>query len=389
MITCLQVHNDYLIPGGETKSVKLIANVLEKNGIKVIRYYRDNTALKDAGIAKKSLAGIKSVYNNDTVKEIENILSVEHVDFALVHNTSPMISNSIYAVLIKHRIKIYKYMQNYNLVCLNGALDKGSECDICRNAPMHGVKLKCYKGSAIYSLQKCIAKDLLWKKYINDISGFIAISEYVKNRHAQLGIPKEKITVLYHFCEDKPRILARQNNEKYVVYMGRLSQEKGIITLIKAMQENPQVILKIMGKGPIEEELKAFVLKNKMSNIQFLGYKTGEEKNNIIGNAMALIAPSEWEEPFGRIAIEAYQVGTPVIASAIGGLKELIKSGVTGFLFDAGDVPQLENHIKYMSMKSDSELNIMRENCVKLAEEKFTEEAYFENFCSAMKLENK
>lgn len=254
---------------------------------------------------------------------------------------------------------------------------------------MHGVKLKCYKGSRIYSLQKCIAKDLLWKKYINDISGFIAISEYVKNKHAQLGIPKEKITVLYHFCEDKPRILSRQNNEKYVVYMGRLSQEKGITTLIKAMQENPQVILKIMGKGPIEEELKAFVLKNKMSNIQFLGYKTGEEKNNIIGNAMALIAPSEWEEPFGRIAIEAYQVGTPVIASAIGGLKELVKSGVTGFLFDAGNVLQLENHIKYMSMKSDSELNIMRENCVRLAEEKFTEEAYFENFCSAMKLENK
>lgn len=389
MITCLQVHNDYLIPGGETKSAKLIADVLEKNGIRVIRFYKDNNALKDANIIKKGLAGIKSIYNNETVREIENILAKEHIDFALIHNTSPMISNSIYAVLIKHKIKIYKYMQNYNLVCLNGALDKKSECTICRNKPMHGVKLKCYKENKIYSFQKYIAKQLLWRKYINKFSGFIAISEYVKNRHAQLGIPKDKIKVLYHFCEDRPRILSQKREEKYIVYMGRLSEEKGIITLLKAMKDNPETVLKIMGKGPIEKELQEFALHNKMSNIQFLGYKTGEEKNEIIGNAMALIAPSEWEEPFGRIVIEAYQVGTPVIASAIGGLKELVKNGTTGFLFESGNAVQLAQDIKQMGVKSDRELYLMRENCVKLAEEKFTEDAYFRNFCSAIKLENR
>lgn len=389
MITCLQVHNDYLIPGGETRSAKLIADVLEKNGIKVLRYYKDNSTLKNSGIIKKGLAGIKSIYNNNTVKEIEGILVKEHVDFALIHNISPMISNSIYAVLIRYGIKIYKYMQNYNLVCLNGALDKNGECDICRHKSIHGVKLKCYKESKIYSFQKYIAKELLWKKYINDFSGFIAISEYVKNKHVQLGIPKEKIMVLYHFCENEPQVLSQHNDEKYVVYLGRLSLEKGIVTLIKAMQDNPQIILKIMGKGPIEENLKSFVSNNKMTNIQFLGYKTGEEKNNIIGNAMALVAPSEWEEPFGRIAIEAYQVGTPVIASAIGGLKELVDSGKTGFLFESGNVLQLTEYIKQMGMKSDNELDIMRENCVKLAEEKFTEAAYFRNFCSAMKLEKR
>lgn len=164
MITCLQVHNDYLIPGGETKSAKLIADILEKNGIKVIRFYKDNSTLKSAGIIKKGMAGIKSIYNNETVREIESILFKEHIDFALIHNTSPLISNSIYDVLIKHRIKIYKYMQNYNLVCLNGALDKNDECNICRNKPIHGVKLKCYKASGLYSFQKYISKQILWKK---------------------------------------------------------------------------------------------------------------------------------------------------------------------------------------------------------------------------------
>lgn len=388
MITCLQVHNDYLIPGGETKSAKLIADILEKNGIRVIRFYKDNSTLKSAGIIKKGMAGIKSIYNNETVREVESILFKEHIDFALIHNTSPLISNSIYDVLIKHRIKIYKYMQNYNLVCLNGALDKNDECNICRNKPIHGVKLKCYKASGLYSFQKYISKQILWKKYMSEISGFIAISEYVKNKHAQLGVPKDKIVVLYHFCEDKPQIISRNNGEKYIVYMGRLSEEKGIVTLLKAMKDNPQIILKIMGKGPIEKELQDFVLNNNMSNVQFLGYKTGKEKNRIIGDAITLVAPSEWEEPFGRIAIEAYQVGTPVIASAIGGLKELVESGITGFLFEAENVTQLAQNINRVSMMSDDELYKMRGNCVKLAQEKFTEEAYFRNFCSAIKLEN-
>lgn len=388
MITCLQVHNDYLIPGGETKSAKLIADALEKNGVKVIRYYKDNSVLKDASAAKKALAGIKSIYNNDTVKEIENIIAKEHIDFALVHNTSPMISNSIYDVLIKHKIKIYKYMQNYNLVCLNGALDREGDCEKCQNNQMLGVKLGCYKDSKLFSLQKYIAKKVLWKKYMDGISGFIAISEYVKEKHAQLGIPKEKIKVLYHFCEEKPEIVSQQFKEKYVVYMGRLSEEKGVETLIKAMQDNQQMTLKILGKGPIEEKLKKFVSNSGMTNIQFLGYKTGEEKNEIISNAIALIAPSEWEEPFGRIVIEAYQVGTPVIASAIGGLKELVENGSTGFLFEAGNVGQLSQYIKQMSMKSENEINDMRENCIKLADEKFTEDAYYRNFCSIMKLEN-
>lgn len=223
---------------------------------------------------------------------------------------------------------------------------------------------------------------------MSEISGFIAISEYVKNKHAQLGVPKDKIVVLYHFCEDKPQIISRNNGEKYIVYMGRLSEEKGIVTLLKAMKDNPQIILKIMGKGPIEKELQDFVLNNNMSNVQFLGYKTGKEKNRIIGDAISLVAPSEWEEPFGRIAIEAYQVGTPVIASAIGGLKELVESGITGFLFEAGNVTQLVQNINRVSMMSDDELYKMRGNCVKLAQEKFTEEAYFRNFCSAIKLEN-
>ena len=109
------------------------------------------------------------------------------------------------------------------------------------------------------------------------------------------------------------------------------------------------------------------------------------EKDEIIGNAIALIAPSEWEEPFGRIVIEAYQVGTPVIASVLGGLKELVEEGRTGFRFEAGNVEELEACISRISSYTEEELYELRRNCVNLVEKKFTEEAYFNNFCSIMK----
>lgn len=150
MITCLHVHNDYLIPGGETKSAKLIADLLKKKWIRVIRYYKDNSVLQNVGATKKIIAGLNSIYNLTTIKEVEEIIKRDHVDFALIHNTSPIISNSIYAVLRKHQIKVYKYLQNYNLLCMNGAMDKGEICEQCLSNSMIGVRQKCYKESKLY-----------------------------------------------------------------------------------------------------------------------------------------------------------------------------------------------------------------------------------------------
>lgn len=388
MITCLQVHNDYLIPGGETKSAKLIADLLEENGIKVIRYYKSNEKLKSAGKLEKITAGIKSLYNYDTAVEVSKIIEENHIDFALIHNVSPIISNSIYSVLIKNNIRIYKYLQNYNLLCLNGAMDQGEKCELCAKRSAIGVRSKCYKSSAVYSLQKLITKKILWKKYLDSFYGFIAISSFVKKKHVAFGIPEDKIHVLYHFCEENAQIIRSGNDDRYVVYLGRLSKEKGIMTLIHAMKNNPEIELKIMGNGPMEQELQQYVCENKMSNIQFLGFKSGEEKNQIIANAIALVAPSEWEEPFGRIAIEAYQVGTPVIASAIGGLNELVEDGVTGYKFEAGNVENLSKCISAIAMLSSHELDLMRSECVQLVNRKFSKKAYFDDLAKIMEWEN-
>ena len=381
MCTCLQIHNDYLVPGGETKSAKLIADLLEKKGIRVIRYYKDNNDIK-SGLTNLVIAGMKSFYNFDTIREIEEIISNNHIDFALIHNTSPIISNSIYEVLKKRNIKIIKYIQNYNLLCLNGALDCGADCNICMHNRFIGVKKACYKGSKLFTLQKLLCLKMLEKRYLKNIDAFVAISDFVKKRHVNAGIVEEKIYVIYHFCEMLDLQKVEQN--EYFLYMGRLSKEKGVLTLIKAVASNPELQLLIMGKGPMEEEIQSIIKSRNLSNVKMVGFKTGRERDEIIQSAKALIAPSEWEEPFGRIVIEAYQFGTPVIVARNGGLPELVVDG-SGYVFEPGNVKQLADiMLKFSKMDKDMYMN-MRLNSSKQLSEKFSQDAYFVNFCRLLK----
>lgn len=381
MCTCLQIHNDYLVPGGETKSAKLISDLLEKKGIRVIRYYKDNHDIK-SGLTNRVIAGMKSFYNFDTIREIKEIISNNHIDFALIHNTSPIISNSIYEVLKKHDIKIIKYIQNYNLLCLNGALDCGADCNMCRNNRFIGVKKACYKGSKLFTLQKLLCLKMLEKRYLKNIDAFVAISDFVKKRHVNAGIDEEKIYVIYHFCEMLDLQKVEQN--EYFLYMGRLSKEKGVLTLIEAVASNPELQLLIMGKGPMEEEIQSIIKSQNLSNVKMVGFKTGRERDEIIQSAKALIAPSEWEEPFGRIVIEAYQFGTPVIVARNGGLPELVVDG-SGYVFEPGNVKQLADiMLKFSKMDKDMYMN-MRLNSSKQLSDKFSQDAYFVNFCRLLK----
>ena len=388
-LVCLQVHNDYLIPGGETKSAKLIASLLEKKGIKVIKYYKNNLMIKNGIMGKVGLVS-QSLYNTQTIDEVEKIIQKEHVNFALIHNTSPLISNSIYGVLNKNNIPVFKYLQNYNLLCLNGAIDQGEHCIKCKKNSFEGVRRSCYKGSKVYSLQKYIAKEIFDFKYKETICGYIAISNYVKEKHIEYGLDPKKIDVIYHFIDgldlSKGKSSAEEyiENDTYYLYMGRISKEKGIFTLIKSFESLSNVKLKIMGIGESYLELKNYVFENGLSNIEFLGYKDGEEKESIIKKAKALIVPSEWDEPFGRIVIESYQNGTPVIGTNRGGLPELIETSKTGFIFKAGSKSALIDTINRFEGISLQEYLSIRENCINMILTKFNEDKFFDCFINML-----
>lgn len=376
---CLQIHNDYIIPGGETNSVNLIGDVMEQNNIDVIRYYKCNKKLNDMNMIQRIKSGINSIFNLEVVKEIDEILDSNNIDFAIIHNTSPLISNSIYYILKKRNIPIFKYVQNYNLLCLNGEKNVGdSVCAKCiGNNCNNGVYRRCYKKSIIYTIIKFINKKIFDRFYIDNIKKFITISDFIKKEHIKYGISGKKMEVLPHFVDSYAEYYGEK--KRYYLYYGRLTKEKGILTLLNAFKKNKNINLYIMGKGELEYYIRNFIDRNKLTNIKLLGYLVGNAKENYIKEAYCTIVPSVWDEPFGRVVIESYSYGTPVIGSDRGGIPELIVSNKTGLVFEGGNTNSLISKINYIENLGEEEYKVMRKECIKICINKFSKENYIKS----------
>ena len=380
-MTCLQVHNDYQIAGGETKTAERIADLLESYGIKVIRYYKSNKSFQNAGYIEKVKIGVYSVFNPKTISEVSEIIKKENVDFALIHNVMPIISNSIYQVLIDHNIPVIKYIQNYNLVCLNGALDHGAECERCKKTCWNGVKNACYKDSRIYSFIKYLAKKYMDIKYMSKIDAFMPNSEFVKGKHKEFGIREDRMHVMHNFIDMEDIKLNAENFDSYYLYFGRISREKGVFTAVKAFKKLPQSKLRIMGTGECEEQLKEAIFD--FPNIEYVGSKSGKELVDNIKKAKCVIVPSEWDEPLPRTILEAYAYGIPVIGAERGGIPEMIVNGITGYIF-SNSVNNLERNIERIRDLSIEEYNRMRLDCIKICRNYYSKDAYYSRFFNCL-----
>ena len=218
---------------------------------------------------------------------------------------------------------------------------------------------------------------------MNKIDVFIAPSDFLKKKMIEDGMPKEKIVVKPHFikCEEtKPSY----EFDNYAVYMGRLSPEKGLFTLLRAWKGIQDLTLKIMGEGSIRGNLESFVIEEQIANVEFLGFIKGPKRFEVLKKAMFMVFPSEWYENFPYTIIESFACGTPVIASKIGGSQELVKNGVTGFLFEPNSTKDLLQKISDLT-KNKKLLLKMRYNARKLAEERYSENVGYKNLMDVYK----
>ncbi len=377
-ITCLVVHNDYLVHGGETKMAETIADLLSENNIKTIKYFRRNSEISEASFFKKIHLAFGSIFNPQTTKDIKNILEKNRVDFAIIHNAFPLVSNSVYKVLLDNKIPIYKYLHNYHIMCMNGLMNKAGLCKKCERNKLRGLFNKCWKNSFAYTFIKylnMIVFDMFYKRRINH---YIAVSEFVRQKHIAVGIQPDRIYTIYNFIEkitDIPVFDFADHAGDYL-YMGRLSEEKGIKTLLEAFQQLPNLRLNIMGTGEQESELKEYVRQNQINNVNFLGFKSGREQAEIIAAAKAILVPSQWHEPATLAVAEAYNLGTPVIGSNTGGTPEMILVNDTGYVFESGNANDLIASITKMEGLSNEEYSSMRKNCLELFTKKFAKERY-------------
>lgn len=370
----IQIHNLYQMRGGEERVVVLERKLLAEEGHEVFSFQKDNRDISSLNLWQKIKLFFSTTHSFQTVKELKALLQNHKFDLALVHNVFPLISPAVYFLLNKFNIPIIQTVHNFRYFCQNGQffLPSGEICDRCMKGNfIHGIIRKCYRNSFLQttSMAMSLFVHSVLKTFKKRIDIYIAPSALIKRKLIEGRFPPDKIRVKPHFV-DVPAPAQNLPYRNYAVYMGRLSQEKGVAFLIDAWAEVKDIDLKIVGTGPLEFCLRTQVENQGITNIEFLGYIAGEKRFEILRQAMFLIFPSECYESFGLAIIESFACGVPVIGTDLEGIDELIIAGRTGFRFEKRNLADIVEKIN--CLKNDPELV----NCLKKQSFEFYKERY-------------
>ncbi len=344
----LQCHNFYRLPGGEDQVFHDESWLLKTNGNDVQHYLRDN---RDIDTMSRFELAKATIWNPQTISDLETQFLQVKPDIIHFHNTFPLISTSAYHTAKRFDIPIVQTLHNYRLMCPGATLFRnGKECQTCvgKTLAIPGIMHKCYrsdrKATALTATAIAIQRSI--KKSFHLVDRFIALSQQSCRQFELAGIPAAKITVKPNFVRPDPGTNHQQG--QHAVFVGRLTEEKGIRTLLDAWHpsiDNPikTIPLRIIGQGPLTPLVKAAAIEN--PQISYLGQLKHPEVLKEVGQARLLVFPSIWPEPFGRSMIEAFATGTPVVASNTGAMMEIVTHGVNGMLFEPGNLNDLRAQV--------------------------------------------
>ena len=294
-------------------------------------------------------------------------------DVVHLNNIHSQLSPIIAKIAYERGIKTVWSIHDYKLLCPRYDCMRGGEqiCELCFSDKKQVVKNRCMKNSLFASLIAYL-EALKWKKETLEkyTDAFICPSQFIASKMLQGGFNKNKISVLCNFNDVEKTKRENYDKENYYCYLGRLSHEKGIKTLIDAAEQLPYP-LKIVGDGPLLEELRPSI---KNENIVFLGYKSWDEIKNIVGKARFSVIPSECYENNPLSVIEAQCLGTPVLGANIGGIPELIDEGKTGMLFESRNVSDLKDKIQQAFSANFNYTLIAQESQNRYSSEKYHQE---------------
>lgn len=344
----LQVHNRYKQRGGEDVVCDQEYKLLIKNDFNVRRYIVDNrSSLKSIWSKLKLL--FQTHYSKESKRTISDILLDEEISLMHVHNFFPLLTPSIFDACLEKGIPSVMTLHNYRLIHPNGLLLNNNQID---ERSVQGSAYECvldgvYRNSVLQTLIVAHMIEFHRRKgtWENKVDKFIALTEFAKSKFVEGGIPKNKITVKPNFIEDPVQTdESLHQKEDHYVFIGRISQEKGIETLIDACENISDSKVFIFGEGPLFKSLKKRT--EALDHIVWMGYKNRNEVFNYLEKAKALLFPSVWYEGFPMTIVEALAFGVPVITSNIGSQSEIIEDNVTGLHFEAGNANELQKRIK-------------------------------------------
>ena len=388
----LQINKYFYRKGGAETVFFNTIKLLEKHGHTVIpfclknrkndysdyeRYFVDYPELSESSFIEKFKHLTSFIYNQKAAKNLESLIKKERPDIAHIHLLFNGLSVSILPILKKYKIPVVMSVHDYRLVypAYTFTDGKGNFCERCKDKHFyHCITHRCSNKSLINSFM--LSMDSYFRKHfyspINYIDRFIFVSQFSMNKHLQVESQfKGKCNYLYNFTPSLPDLKTHRGD--YMFFFGRISKEKGLFTLLKAIEKCPDIKLKLAGTGPLLDRLKSQC----PPNAEFLGFKQGEELRELIHNAAFVVVPSECYENNPMTIIESYMIGTPVIGSDLGGIPELIPQNVTGYTFTPKSVNSLITALRQALSLSDSAYEEMTINAKRFARENFSEESHY------------
>ncbi len=366
----LLVNNFYYNRGGDCTYLFSLKKCLEEKGHRTVifsmhhpqnfrsrwenyfvNYINYDEEVKRISILSSIKVASRTIFFFKAKRILDKLIKEAKPDIAHLQNIHHHITPSILYTLKKHKVPIVWTLHDYQLICPNiSFLAKGKMCERCKNNKYFWpVIVKCKKDSRAASLMasvEIIIHNIIGIDKLVDI--YIAPSEFLRKKFIEYGFNEDKIVNINHFTEIRLNDHIEETGE-YYLFVGRISEEKGVKTLIDAAVKVNLLKLKIVGSGPLFDEMRNYAEHIDENNIiEFLGHKNREEVFNLMNKCRFMVMPSEWYETSGLVILEAFACGKTVIGSNIGGIPELIKNYETGLTFEMGNVEDLSSRIKYM-----------------------------------------
>ncbi len=320
----LLVHNYYKQSGGEDRVFESEYKLLKAKGHQVQKYVDYNQRIDKIN---KLQLGIETLWSLSSRKKLIQFLHKFQPEIIHFHNIFPLLSPSVYYLSQDLNIPIVQTLHNYRLLCPGATFYRYAQvCEECLGNSLYlpAVKYGCYHHSRVQTV--VLTSMLTFHKFLNTwykkINLYITLTNFAREKFISGGFPSENIVVKPNFVYPDPGIKAQ--SDSYVLFIGRLSMEKGIKTLLFSFKKLESIPLKIAGAGPLLSWVSNFVLTYNRENIRVLGHLNSLEVFKFLKNSRFLVFPSESYEGFPLTLIEAFATGTPVIASRLGSMAEIV-----------------------------------------------------------------
>ena len=373
----VNVHNRHAGPGGMEVLFESITKLLRSRGDEVFVVEKDNKDIH--GLGGRLAAFGSMVYSPSAKKAMRSLLREHRPDVVHVHNLYPQLSPSILDACREEQVPVVMSVQDYKLTCPTAQhLRGGKICEKCVGGHEQWCAIHNCRGSRSMSLAYAIrnAAARVSRKIHLGVDAYLCCSNFVADQVAKGGYPHERIRTLYNFA-DLPDSLPRARAGEYVAYVGRISPEKGVDVLIDAARING-LPLKIVGDPSPMPELQ----KSLPPNVEFVGSLRRDQIPAFLDNARMLVVPSIWFEAFGIVCAEAMAYRLPVIASAMGGLPEVVDHGITGLCVEPSDPLALANAISTIWNDPKRAVEMGEAGRIKAMRE-FTPDVYYERLTTA------